>query len=609
MEKMFCNQCEETVKARGCTQTGVCGKTSDTSNIQDLLIYSTKSLAYVLNALKAKGEKLDLSNYRIITNNLFLSITNANFDSKFILEEVKKTINLKDKLLKKLENKDFLPPYVLYSEESEEKLIEKSNNLHSSNEDKDIKSLKDLIFGLKGMAAYLHHAEVLKFEDREIYEFLAIALCEIMKTDLSKEYLTNLVLKTGTFGVRTMALLDEANISNYGDPEITRVNVGTRNNPAILISGHDLKDMELLLEQTENTGVDVYTHSEMLPANYYPKLKKYEHFVGNYGGSWHNQKDEFELFNGPILMTSNCIVPPKESYKDRIFTTGPAGFPGCKHIEAKDGKVKDFSEIIEMAKNTKPPTEIERGYITGGFAHTSVVALSDKIAEAVKNGDIKKFVVMAGCDGRKNSRNYYTEFAEKLPQDTIILTAGCAKYRYNKINLGSVAGIPRVLDAGQCNDSYSLAVIALKLQEVMGLDDINDLPIIYNIAWYEQKAVIVLLALLSIGIKNIHLGPSLPEFLSDGVLNVLVDNFGIKGIATVEEDLDYFFPDRDKTKFVFTGDTIIKEVLEKRPQKTNVLMEIGMHCLGCPSSQNETIEEAAAVHGVNTEELLQKLND
>lgn len=534
---MFCYQCQETAGCTGCTRAGVCGKSADTAKLQDILIYVSKGLSEVTTKLRKEGTAIDKYTDRLIVDNLFTTITNANFDDDVITEKINNTITERDKLILKLSDKSSLSHAAFWkTTDSGEKI----GVLATENE--DIRSLRELItYGLKGMAAYLKHAMATGYDSDEINAFLQETLAKLTDDSLTADELTALTLETGKYGVDTMALLDKANTSTYGDPEITKVNIGIRNNPAILISGHDLHDLEMLLKQTEGTGVDVYTHSEMLPAHYYPAFKKYSHFVGNYGNAWWKQKEEFETFRGPVLFTTNCIVPPKDSYKDRIYTTGSAGFPGCKHIPADARGEKDFTEIIEHAKKCPPPVEIETGEIIGGFAHNQVLALADKIVDAVKTGAIKKFVVMGGCDGRSKARNYYTDFAKALPKDAVILTAGCAKYKYNKLNLGDINGIPRVLDAGQCNDSYSLAVIALKLKEIFGLDDINDLPIIYNIAWYEQKAVIVLLALLHLGVKNIHLGPTLPAFLSPNVAKVLVDNFGIAGIGTVEEDINKFF--------------------------------------------------------------------
>ena len=540
--KMFCYQCQETANCSGCTVSGVCGKKPDTANMQDLLVYVTKGISAVTTRLRAKGKQIDKSINHLITLNLFTTITNANFDKDVIVERIKTTLKVKENLLKEVSDKSALPSASLWNG-NESEFAEKAATVGVlATENEDIRSLRELItYGLKGLSAYSKHANVLMEDNEELDAFLQRALSMLLDDTLSVDDLVALTLETGKFGVDGMAMLDKANTSAYGNPEITKVNIGVRSNPAILVSGHDLRDLEMLLEQTKDTGVDVYTHSEMLPAHYYPTFKKYSHFVGNYGNAWWKQKEEFESFNGAILMTTNCIVPPKDSYKDRMFTTGAAGYPGVKHIGGEIGEIKDFSEIIEVAKKCKPPVEIENGEIVGGFAHNQVLSLADKIVEAVQNGDIKKFIVMAGCDGRAKSRNYYTEFAKALPKDTVILTAGCAKYKYNKLNLGDINGIPRVLDAGQCNDSYSLAVIALKLKEVFGLDDINELPIIYNIAWYEQKAVIVLLSLLYLGVKNIHLGPTLPAFLSPNVLNVLVENFGISGIGYVEDDIKLFF--------------------------------------------------------------------
>ena len=540
--KMFCYQCQETANCSGCTVSGVCGKKPDTANMQDLLVYVTKGISAVTTQIRAEGKQIDKSINHLITLNLFTTITNANFDKDVIVERIKTTLKVKENLLKEVSDKSALPSASLWNGNESEFAAKAATVGVLATENEDIRSLRELItYGLKGLSAYSKHANVLMNDNEELDAFLQRALSMLLDDTLSVDDLLALTLETGKFGVDGMAMLDKANTSAYGNPEITKVNIGVRSNPAILVSGHDLRDLEMLLEQTKDTGVDVYTHSEMLPAHYYPTFKKYSHFVGNYGNAWWKQKEEFESFNGAILMTTNCIVPPKDSYKDRMFTTGAAGYPGVKHIGGEIGEIKDFSEIIEVAKKCKPPVEIEKGEIVGGFAHNQVLSLADKIVEAVQNGDIKNFIVMAGCDGRAKSRNYYTEFAKALPKDTVILTAGCAKYKYNKLNLGDINGIPCVLDAGQCNDSYSLAVIALKLKEVFGLDDINELPIIYNIAWYEQKAVIVLLSLLYLGVKNIHLGPTLPAFISPNVLNVLVENFGISGIGSVENDIKLFF--------------------------------------------------------------------
>lgn len=537
--KMFCYQCQETAGCTGCKIVGVCGKTSDVAYLQDLLIYITKGISEILVRLRKEGKEELREIDILVIENLFTTITNVNFNSEDLKDKIERTLKVKEKLLNRLGNKEGLSKAALISIKREEFLvkIEEAGILFEKDEDK--RSLKEMIvYGLKGLAAYLKHGAVLNEIDDSINLFIEKALAETLKQNITVEELISLVLEVGKYGVAGMELLDRANTKNYGDPEITKVNLGVGKNPGILISGHDLKDLEMLLEQTQGTGVDVYTHSEMLPAHYYPKFKKYSNFIGNYGNAWWKQQEEFESFNGPIIMTTNCIVPPKESYKNRIFTTGLVSFEGCKHI---DGEIKDFSEVIEMAKRSLPPKEIEKGEIIGGFAHNQVFQLADKIVEAIKNGDIKKFIVMGGCDGRSKKREYYTEFAKNLPKDTVILTAGCAKYRYNKLDLGMINGIPRVLDAGQCNDSYSLALIALKLKEVFNLDDINKLPIIYNISWYEQKAVIVLLSLLYLGVKNIHLGPTLPGFLSPNVAKVLVENFNIGSIGEVEEDLERFF--------------------------------------------------------------------
>lgn len=540
---MFCYQCQETLNNKGCTKAGVCGKKADVASAQDLLVYTTKLLCDVLNNLRGENYTIDKKYNHMVTYNMFITITNANFDLDMILDQVVKTIEAKDELLAKLNDKSKLRKLSLYSDKDKDKLMALAEIVGVLvTKDEDQRSLKELAtYGIKGMSAYMKHANTLNYDDESIDIFIQETLARFIDIEIPIDELYETVLKTGEYGVKAMALLDKANTETYGNPEITKVNIGVSDKPGILISGHDLKDIEMLLEQTEGSGVDVYTHSEMLPAHYYPKFKKYKHFIGNYGNSWWMQKEEFEKFNGPVLFTTNCIVPPKTDYIDRIYTTGAAGFPGCKHIEADENGHKDFTEIIEHAKKCKAPVQIEEGELVGGFAHNQVLALKDKVVDAVKSGAIKRFVVMGGCDGRQKGRSYYTEFAEKLPKDTVILTAGCAKYRYNKLNLGDIAGIPRVLDAGQCNDSYSLAMIALALKDAFGLDDINDLPIIYNIAWYEQKAVIVLLALLSLGVKNIHLGPTLPAFLSDNVINILVEKFGIAPNSSVDEDLAKFF--------------------------------------------------------------------
>ena len=569
--KMFCFQCQETAGCTGCTKFGVCGKSPDLARMQDLLIYTTKGLSEVTTRLRKEGKKIDGQVNHLVTINLFTTITNANFDDDVFYARVKETLKTKEELLKILKDKSNLSNAALWSATSNVQIDNKVSMLSKiknailgsgekttvdvnkvldeksttvgvlATKDEDVRSLRELIiYGLKGLSAYMKHANALGYDSEDINAFMQSTLAKTLDDSLSVDSLIALTLETGKVGVDGMALLDSANTGTYGNPEITKVNIGVRKNPGILVSGHDLKDLELLLKQTEGTGVDVYTHSEMLPAHYYPHLKKYSHLAGNYGNAWWKQKEEFESFNGPILMTTNCIVPPKDSYKDRLYTTGAAGFAGVTHIKGESEDNKDFSVIIEQAKKCKAPTEIEKGEIIGGFAHNQVLALADQVVEAVKTGAIKKFFVMAGCDGRAKSRNYYTDFAKALPKDTVILTAGCAKYKYNKLDLGDINGIPRVLDAGQCNDSYSLALIALKLKEVFELNDINELPIAFNIAWYEQKAVIVLLSLLYLGVKNIHLGPTLPAFLSPNVAKVLVDNFGIGGITNVEDDLKMF---------------------------------------------------------------------
>lgn len=541
--KMFCYQCQETAGNKGCTQMGVCGKNPEVAGLQDVLVYVSKGLSAITTRLRKEGKPVSKDVNHFITLNLFITITNANFDEEAIMDRIEASLKLKRELIKQVSNPTTLPEAAHWDTDNRGVYKVKALTVGVlATENEDVRSLRELIiYGLKGLSAYSKHANVLMQDDEEVDAFLQRALSATLDDSLSVEELIALTLETGKYGVSGMALLDKANTSAYGNPEISHVNIGVSDRPGILISGHDLRDMELLLKATEGTGVDVYTHSEMLAANYYPELKKYKHFIGNYGNAWWKQKEEFESFNGPILMTTNCIVPPKDSYKNRLFTTGSAGYPGCKHI----GDDKDFSEIIELAKTCKPPVEIESGEIVGGFAHNQVLALADKIVEAIKNKDIKRFVVMGGCDGRAKSRNYYTDFAKALPKDTVILTAGCAKFKYNKLPLGDIGGIPRVLDAGQCNDSYSIAVIALKLKEVFGLEDINELPVVYNIAWYEQKAVIVLLALLYLGVKNIHLGPTLPAFLSPNVAKVLVENFGIAPIGSVDDDIKLFFPDSE----------------------------------------------------------------
>ena len=539
---MFCYQCQETAGCSGCTQSGVCGKKPDVAAMQDLLVYVTKGLAAVTTQLRAEGKQIAPEVNHRVTKNLFITITNANFDKQAIVDEIADTLAEKQRLLGQVSASDGLPEAARWNE-GRERFGEKAAQVGVPEEgDEDVRSLRELItYGLKGLSAYSKHANALGQEDEETDAFLQRALAATLDDSRTVDELVALTMETGKYGVNAMALLDQANTQAYGNPQISKVNLGVRGNPGILVSGHDLRDLEMLLEQTKGTGVDVYTHSEMLPAHYYPAFQKYPNFVGNYGNAWWQQAAEFEAFHGPILMTTNCIVPPRESYRERMYTTGAAGYPGCPHIPGEVGEQKDFSEIIQRAKSCQPPQELEQGEIVGGFAHAQVLALADQVVEAVRSGAIRKFVVMAGCDGRAKSREYYTEFAKALPKDTVILTAGCAKYRYNKLDLGDIGGIPRVLDAGQCNDSYSLAVIALKLKEVFGLDDVNSLPIVYNIAWYEQKAVIVLLSLLYLGVKNIHLGPTLPAFLSPNVAKLLVDTFGIAGIGTVEDDMKLFF--------------------------------------------------------------------
>lgn len=607
-QKMYCNQCQETAKNIACTVKGVCGKTADVANLQDRLIYMTTALATVAHQLTKEGVEIPNRVKRMVSTNLFITITNANFDEESIEQAIEKTFAEKELLLKEVKDTETLAEISFVTLDN----LKEQTQHHDIHQTKnaDVKSLRELVlYGLKGLCAYTKHAFTLSFEDDTLYAFIQEALAKTLDDSLNADQLVALVLQTGEMGVKAMALLDEANTKTYGNPQMTKVNIGVRNNPGILISGHDLRDMEMLLEQTAGTGVDVYTHSEMLPANYYPAFQKYDHFVGNYGNAWWKQQEEFEAFHGPILMTTNCIVPVKESYHDKLFTTNAAGYPGCVHIEAREDGTKDFSALIELAKTCEPPKEIEQGEIIGGFAHEQVFALADKVVDAVKSGAIEKFVVMAGCDGRQGKRSYYTEFAQTLPKNAVILTAGCAKYRYNKLNLGDIGGIPRVLDAGQCNDSYSLALIAMKLQEVFGLSDINDLPIIYNIAWYEQKAVIVLLALLSLGVKNIHLGPTLPAFLSENVAKILVETFGIAGIDTVEKDRELFFGEEDSTAVHSIAHKTIGELIAEHPDYAMKLMNLGMHCISCPSSQMETLEEACMVHGLDVKEVIKQLGE
>ena len=536
--KMFCFQCQETAGCKGCTVMGICGKKPEVAAVQDLLVYVTKGLGAVAAAWQSAGKIVPSEIGHLITENLFITITNANFDEEAIKVQIDKTLIAKSELLRAMSEVKNLPEAALWQGSRADYLSKASTVGVLSTPDEDIRSLSELaLYGLKGLCAYLKHANALGYSSDEIDAFVQRALAKLVEDNLDGENLTALVLEIGKWGVDAMALLDKANTESYGNPEITKVKLGTGKRPGILISGHDLRDLEMLLEQSKDSGIDVYTHGEMLPAHYYPAFKKYDHFVGNYGNAWWKQKEEFEAFNGPIVMTTNCLVPPKDSYKDRVFTANAVGFPDCKHIKTDANGHKDFSPVIQMAKQCSAPTQLEQGEIVGGFAHEQVFALADKVVEAVKSGAIRKFVVMAGCDGRMKSRDYYTEFAKALPKDTVILTAGCAKYKYIKLDLGDIGGIPRVLDAGQCNDSYSLALIALKLKEAFGLADINELPVVYNIAWYEQKAVIVLLALLHLGVKNIHLGPTLPAFLSPNVAKVLVDNFGIAGISNVEDDI------------------------------------------------------------------------
>ena len=604
---MFCYQCQETMGGTGCTRVGMCGKKPDLAAMQDLLIYVTKGLSAIATQLRREKAEITADVNHMVTANLFATITNADFDKEDIISRIEATLRKEDELLAKVSKKDALPEASLWRGSREEFAAKAAGVGVLATKDEDIRSFRELItYGVKGLAAYVSHANALVKEDTEIDMFIQRALAQTMDDTLTGGTLLALVMETGRYGVRGMDLLDRANTETYGNPEITKVNIGVRSNPAILISGHDLKDLEMLLEQTQGTGVDVYTHGEMLPAHYYPAFKKYENFAGNYGNAWWKQKEEFESFNGPVLLTTNCLVPPKDSYKDRLFTTGNAGYPGCVHIDADENGHKDFSAIIEMAKKLPSPTEIETGEIVGGFAHNQVFALADKVVDAVKSGAIQKFIVMAGCDGRAKTRSYYTDFAKALPKDTVILTAGCAKYRYNKLDLGEINGIPRVLDAGQCNDSYSLVQIALKLKEVFGYDNLNQLPIVYNIAWYEQKAVIVLLALLYLDVKHIHLGPTLPAFLSPNVANVLVKYFGISGIGTVQQDIDSMLGGSDQ---LIRADMIVGDIVQAYPSLVPVMLSCGLHCIGCGVSEMETLEEACMTHGLDVYDMLDILND
>lgn len=604
---MFCYQCQETMGGTGCTRVGMCGKKPDLAAMQDLLIYVTKGLSAITTQLRREKTEITADVNHMVTANLFATITNADFDKEDIISRIEATLRKEDELLAKVSKKEALPEASLWRGSREEFAAKAAGVGVLATKDEDIRSFRELIiYGVKGLAAYVSHANALGKEDTDIDMFMQRALAQTMDDTLTGGTLLALVMETGRYGVRGMDLLDKANTEAYGNPEITKVNIGVRSNPAILISGHDLKDLEMLLEQTQGTGVDVYTHGEMLPAHYYPAFKKYDNFVGNYGNAWWKQKEEFESFNGPVLLTTNCLVPPKDSYKDRLFTTGNAGYPGCVHIDADENGHKDFSPIIEMAKSLPSPTEIETGEIVGGFAHNQVFALADKVVDAVKSGAIQKFVVMAGCDGRAKTRSYYTDFAKALPKDTVILTAGCAKYRYNKPDLGDINGIPGVLDAGQCNDSYSLVQIALKLKEAFGYDNLNQLPIVYNIAWYEQKAVIVLLALLYLDVKHIHLGPTLPAFLSPNVANVLVKYFGISGISTVQQDMDAMLGGSDQ---LIRADMIVGDIVQAYPSLVPVMLSCGLHCISCGVSEMETLEEACLTHGLDVYDILEILND
>lgn len=607
VQEMFCDQCQETAGNTGCTRVGVCGKKPDLAAMQDLLVYVIKGLSAVTTEMRKENKEVDKKISHMITENLFTTLTNTNFDREDIERRVTETLEVREKLLPQVQNREALPQAALWygAPDTYEAKAQEVGVL--STKDEDVRSFREIItYGIKGLAAYMTHANALGWEDPEIDRFLQRALAQTLDDSLTGGNLLALVMETGKYGVRAMDLLDRANIETFGDQEATEVSIGVRKNPAILVSGHDLGDLRMLLEQTKGTGVDVYTHGEMLPAHSYPEFKKYDNLAGNYGNAWWKQKEEFDSFNGPILMTTNCIVPPKDSYRDRLFTTGSAGYPGCAHIDADENGHKDFSAIIRMAEKCEPPKEIETGSITGGFAHEQVFAYADKIVDAIKTGAISKVVVMAGCDGRSKARSYYTDFARALPKDTVILTAGCAKYRFNKLDLGEINGIPRVLDAGQCNDSYSIVQIALKLREAFGYDNLNQLPIVYNISWYEQKAVIVLLSLLYLDVKHIHLGPTLPAFLSPNVANVLIKYFGISGIKSVEEDMNTFFGESDAP---IKADMIVGDIVQEYPSLVPVMMGVGLHCISCGVSQMETLDEACVTHGLDTLDVLDILND
>ena len=604
--KMFCYQCQETAGNTGCTVRGVCGKTPEVAQAQDLLVYLTKGLAELTTQLRNEGKKVPAEADYLITQNLFTTVTNVNFDLDTITERIKTTLKVRDEVSKNVQVRLLLTEATSWTPADDADIMKKAAEVGVlSDEDEDNRSARNLVlYGIKGMAAYVHHANVLGVKDDRLDAFMAQTLAKLNDTEIEGGSLISLALQVGNFGMLAMSTLEKANTEAYGKPEITEVNIGVRNNPGILISGHDLKDLEMLLEQTKGTGVDVYTHGEMIPAHSYPFFKKYDNLVGNYGTAWWNQTKDFETFNGPILMTTNCIVPPKDSYKDRIYTTSIVEYPGVKHIPGELGEQKDFSEIIEQAKKCAAPTEIETGSVLGGFGHDQLFALEDKIVAAVKEGKIKQFIVMAGCDGRQKSREYYTEFAKTLPEDTVILTAGCAKYRYNKLNLGDIDGIPRVIDAGQCNDCYSLIMLAVKLQNAFGVKSVNDLPLVFNIGWYEQKAVLVLLTLLSLDIKKIHLGPTLPGFLSETVTGVIAGGFKLTGISTVEEDMVKFFTEE---KPEITKHMLIGELLEQYPGADKVLMDLGLACVSCSSSLRESIEEACGVHHMEVNELIKNL--
>lgn len=605
--EMFCYQCQETMAGSGCGRVGMCGKKPDVAAMQDLLIWVTKGLSAVATQLRREKKDIPETINHLVTENLYATFTNTNFDKDVLASRISKTLREKNSLLAMTEKKEELPEAASWTG-TEADYEEKAAAVGVlATRDEDIRSFRELIvYGIKGLASYLYHANALGSEDQDIDMFIQRALGQMLDDSLTGGNLLALVMETGRYGVRVMDLLDRANTGAYGNPQITSVKTGVGTRPAILVSGQDLRDLEMLLEQTQGTGVDVYTHGEMLPAQYYPKFRNYDNLIGNYGNAWWKQKEEFESFNGPVLVTGEGIIPPKDSYKDRLFTTGCAGYPGCVHIEADENGKKDFSALIELAKKCEAPKELESGEIVGGYGREQVFSLTDKIVEAVKSGEISKFIVMAGSDGRAKTRSYYTDFAKALPKDTVILTAGSAKYRYNKLDLGEINGLPRVLDAGQCSDTYSIVQIALKLKEAFGYENINQLPLVYNLAWHGQKDIIVLLALLYLDVKHIHLGPTMPAFLSANVANVLIKYFGIAGIKTVQEDIDAMLGGSDQ---LIRPDMIVADIVQQYPQLVDVMMSCGLHCISCGVSQVETLEEACMTHGLDVYDMLDVLND